>query len=1239
MSELLDFVGALTGLYEGPIAFDLDGTPFPASDAEVITAHEGQLYIQSLQADGTVPFVWGVQDEAEPADWEACRLPPTAVLHKEGTLMLFWAFDVPMPAEALGWVEEAFDMRLDEPVPTAGANGWEVVRLDGESFYTFEDFERAYGDPPPSDGAIYAAVSAADAEKAAQAEIAVLAEEIQAEPAPKAKKKSTKEKDAVKVNAPAAEDEAPWDEEPVKYGDAFVKAPYDESNPDLQREIIVTVGANAETYNWQPKAVKLGVMMAMLCSHKEGKKDGMAWVLGDMVAGKRGINSVKTLTSVGLDIDTGMSGADLDKALRKLGLLAVRYTTHSHMKSSTKVRKDIILNWIEKNHAGALDIEDPSTVQKYLIEAKKYEPQVVIDAKIVDYVHSDRGIEAVIEHMPMAKHRIVLPLLEPYDIAKESKGTSQKAALEKWRLIPKALARDLGDLPIDKTGSDPNRLFYLPRHEKGAPYEISLFGGKLLDWREMSLVDEADLFADVVKEGKSKSTTPEGRELGRWSMKRAHGFQVADVIRTFAADRIRSDNGLKIEIECPFDDHHSNPGDPEDRACMAVNAGDGPSEIFTVSCRHESCQDRTNLDMVGKMIADGWFDREDIDREEFDAVADEEAAEPPTPAQAKRIETAARIEAEDEARAEYQIKADAITKNSSSSEIEDCLKTILDANLSSIDEARAVETVQKKVGLSSPRFKAELNKIKRELTASKAKGKEGGKRVMLDDGKRVMFTYSGDIDFHAATDACFEILKSKNEAEGVPHFACLEQRPVRLTHSKLGRSAYNEISSRTLWSELNKYITFVRSNDEGSIGARASVPKEVGDQVYETMYEEMPPAPEIIYTPIYDSKGRLISEPGYYEDENLLIPLLDFEVPEVPAVPTQDDVDEAVRLLCDELLVDFPFSDYDSTGAERQDPSRANALAMIMTPFMRRMINGCTPVFFVSKPVPGTGGTYLGKIPILLFDGEEGAPMIYTENPDEMAKALLAGALAAKSHMFFDDVKSFNNREIMRAITSTQVGGRVLGASRNIEVANRFNWIATGNNPDIKPEMGRRVVTIRLNLKEEEINNRVFKGHPDLHGWLKENRSQIIGAILTLIQHWMVNAARKPFKTRKLASFEDWAEKVGGVLEAAGIVGFLDNRKAAETDIDEAATRTLIRDWFKKYADKAVTPNDLFGLADDTASELIDGNVEDKRTRNKFFKHLNHIENRLFNLGNVKVVVIKTIDADKSPNFMLQVQD
>ena len=62
-----------------------------------------------------------------------------------------------------------------------------------------------------------------------------------------------------------------------------------------------------------------------------------------------------------------------------------------------------------------------------------------------------------------------------------------------------------------------------------------------------------------------------------------------------------------------------------ERACLVVNAGEGAGEFFTVSCRHESCQDRTMLDMVGKMVTDGWFEREELDSEHYNALAPEDA--------------------------------------------------------------------------------------------------------------------------------------------------------------------------------------------------------------------------------------------------------------------------------------------------------------------------------------------------------------------------------------------------------------------------------------------------------------------------------------------------------------------------------------------------------------------------------------------------------------------------------------
>src|SRR5215469_4834337 len=170
-------------------------------------------------------------------------------------------------------------------------------------------------------------------------------------------------------------------------------------------------------------------------------------------------------------------------------------------------------------------------------------------------------------------------------------------------------------------------------------------------------------------------------------------------------------------------------------------------------------------------------------------------------------------------------------------------------------------------------------------------------------------------------------------------------------------------------------------------------------------------------------------------------------------------MEESREWLRTELLSDFPFCDVDDNGNARDDASEANAFAMIITSPMRRMIKGQTPLFFVLKPVTGTGATLLAETSLRLFDGLAGEilPLNYTANEEEMVKLLVAQAKATRTTLFFDDVEEFNNRVLLRAITSAQIGGRLLGKSDMIGCPNNFLWIATGNNPRINDEMARRI--------------------------------------------------------------------------------------------------------------------------------------------------------------------------------------
>jgi hypothetical protein len=61
-------------------------------------------------------------------------------------------------------------------------------------------------------------------------------------------------------------------------------------------------------------------------------------------------------------------------------------------------------------------------------------------------------------------------------------------------------------------------------------------------------------------------------------------------------------------------------------------------------------------------------------------------------------------------------------------------------------------------------------------------------------------------------------------------------------------------------------------------------------------------------------------------------------------------LEEARVLLLDELMGEFPFAD---------EASRANALAMLLTPFLRPLVDGPTPLFLLNAPRPRTGKSLL----------------------------------------------------------------------------------------------------------------------------------------------------------------------------------------------------------------------------------------------------------------------------------------
>jgi len=142
---------------------------------------------------------------------------------------------------------------------------------------------------------------------------------------------------------------------------------------------------------------------------------------------------------------------------------------------------------------------------------------------------------------------------------------------------------------------------------------------------------------------------------------------------------------------------------------------------------------------------------------------------------------------------------------------------------------------------------------------------------------------------------------------------------------------------------------------------------------------------------------------------------------------------------------------------------------------------------------------------------------------------------------------------------------RILGHSQMISCPNKALWLMTANNPRLSGEIARRYIRIGIDPKQDKPWFRTGFKHPNLGKWVQDNRAELVYAALVLIQAWLVQG--QPESKAVLGSFEDWAAKMGGILEVAKVPGFLGNLnsvyEAADTDGED--WREFFRAWWARF--------------------------------------------------------------------------
>lgn len=264
---------------------------------------------------------------------------------------------------------------------------------------------------------------------------------------------------------------------------------------------------------------------------------------------------------------------------------------------------------------------------------------------------------------------------------------------------------------------------------------------------------------------------------------------------------------------------------------------------------------------------------------------------------------------------------------------------------------------------------------------------------------------------------------------------------------------------------------------------------------------------------------------------------------EIPDSPTREQAREAAAYLLSEWLGDIPFLD---------QSSRAGALALVLTPFIRGLVP-LVPLTVVAGRQKGTGKNLFTDCFSIVMSGEPASPMQWIEDDDdEIRKQLLSAFREGRGLICFDEAHRISSHALSRALTAQVYTDRLLGVSEMLSFPNKAVFMALGNNVAVDDDMRRRYHRIDLRSPVPNPEDRPASdfAHPELRDWTRLHRPELVTKILIIIRAWF--AAGKPpgERTALMGSFEAWDMMMSGILHYAGVSGFLSDLTSKRSESD-----------------------------------------------------------------------------------------
>ena len=121
----------------------------------------------------------------------------------------------------------------------------------------------------------------------------------------------------------------------------------------------------------------------------------------------------------------------------------------------------------------------------------------------------------------------------------------------------------------------------------------------------------------------------------------------------------------------------------------------------------------------------------------------------------------------------------------------------------------------------------------------------------------------------------------------------------------------------------------------------ASAHKTLAKDMLAAPNKPLPVLERTVEAPVFSPNGELRTRPGYDPPSRLYFHFPDELAIHVPEDPSDEEIRSATDLILEEWLGDFPFVG---------PADRANVLAVILLPFVRKLVAGPTPLHMTRLP-------------------------------------------------------------------------------------------------------------------------------------------------------------------------------------------------------------------------------------------------------------------------------------------------